>query len=191
MIPSDGPLTLRSGSAETTRAVAAVVARHLAAGDLVALTGELGAGKTCFVQGAASELGVRDGVRSPSFMLRRDYEGRIGITHLDVYRLDTLDEVADLGHDDPSQRERVTFVEWGDAIRPLLPGDHLEIEFHLPPPEQLRAAGGGPGGGTGASSSTTPEVDAEPRTLVLRPHGRAWRQRMDALTADCRRWATP
>jgi tRNA threonylcarbamoyladenosine biosynthesis protein TsaE len=172
--PPGATLTLRSHSADATRALAAVVARHLDAGDLVALTGELGAGKTCFVQGAADGLGVTDHVRSPSFMLRRDYEGRIGVTHLDVYRLDTLDEVVDLGHDEPGQAGRVTFVEWADAIRPLLPADHLEVEFRLPPASAL-------------DRPSTAEVEEE-RTVFLRPHGRAWHERIPALAADCDAW---
>ena len=168
-------VTLRSLSPAMTQAVAATVARHLAAGDLVALTGELGAGKTCFVQGAARELGVIERVLSPSFLLRRDYEGRIGITHLDVYRLETLSEVSDLGHDEPGQEERVTFVEWGDAIRPLLPRDHLEIEFRLP------AASADP-------TATLADGESEPRTLVMRPHGPGWLGRIDAVAADCAPW---
>lgn len=183
-------LALCSPDAATTQAVAATVARHLAAGDLVALTGELGAGKTCFVQGAARELGVREPVRSPSFMLRRDYEGSLGITHLDVYRLDTLSDVLDLGHDDPGQEGRVTFIEWGDAIRPLLPPDHLEVEFRLPPP--LAPGSAAPPGPTvvsdGAGPAGGPGADAEPRTLVLRAHGPAWLRRIEPVAEACRGW---
>lgn len=177
MPPASATLTLRSLAPDVTRSVAAAIARHLAPGDLVALTGELGAGKTCFVQGAARELGVIERVRSPSFMLRRDYEGRLGVTHLDVYRLDTFGEVLDLGHDEPGQRERVTFVEWGDAIRPLLPPDHLEVEFRLPPPD--------------AAVPLDIGDEAEPRTLVLRAHGSRWLQRIESVTVDCREWMVP
>ena len=182
-------VTLRSISPAMTQTVAATVARHLAAGDLVALTGELGAGKTCFVQGAARELGVVERVLSPSFLLRRDYEGRIGVTHLDVYRLETLSEVSDLGHDDPGQQQRVTFVEWGDAIRPLLPSDHLEIEFRLPPiPASTAPASTAPASTAPASTAPSANGEVEPRTLILRAHGPDWLGRIEAVAADCTAW---
>src|SRR5688572_23076479 len=87
-------------SAAETRRLAATVAGALRAGDVVALTGELGAGKTCFVQGAAAALGVTERVTSPSFLLRRDYHGDLPLVHLDVYRLERLQDVIDLGIDD-------------------------------------------------------------------------------------------
>ncbi|PSO48678.1 MAG: tRNA (adenosine(37)-N6)-threonylcarbamoyltransferase complex ATPase subunit type 1 TsaE [Actinobacteria bacterium QS_8_72_14] len=83
-------LTLRTSGPRDTRALAAALAEAFESGDVVSLTGELGAGKTCFVQGAARGLGVSTRVTSPSFLLRRDYEGRVGVVHLDVYRLDDL-----------------------------------------------------------------------------------------------------
>ena len=183
MTAAGATLTLRSDAPEVTQAMAGAVAAHLQPGDLVALTGELGAGKTCFVQGAASALGVAERVKSPSFMLRRDYEGRIGITHLDVYRLETLDEVRDLGHDDPGQEQRVTFIEWGDAIRPLLPADHLEVELRLP---EIAPNGRKPT--ASLRGEVTDEAAIEPRTVVLRAHGPAWLRRLDALRDDCAGW---
>jgi tRNA threonylcarbamoyladenosine biosynthesis protein TsaE len=121
-------LHLRTTGPDATRAVAAVVARYLEAGDVVALTGELGAGKTCFVQGAATGLGVEAPVTSPTFVLVRTYVGRLPVVHCDVYRLDRLGDVLELG-DEVLAPDVVTFVEWGDAIRTLLPPDHLEIEL--------------------------------------------------------------
>ncbi|MGH8902709.1 MAG: tRNA (adenosine(37)-N6)-threonylcarbamoyltransferase complex ATPase subunit type 1 TsaE [Egibacteraceae bacterium] len=131
---------LVSRSPEQTRRIAATVAGALRLGDVVALTGELGAGKTCFVQGAAAALGVPDRVTSPSFVLRREYQGRVPVLHLDVYRLSTLQEALDIGYEEALDRDWVTFIEWGDAMSPLLPVDHLEVEFRLPEPDQ------GPGG---------------------------------------------
>ena len=122
-------IELRTSSPDETRAVARTVASALVAGDVVALSGELGAGKTCFVQGAAAGLGVADTVTSPTFTLVRTYEGRVGVSHIDVYRLDRLHDVTELGDDGLTAPDRVTFVEWGDAVRALLPPDRLDVEI--------------------------------------------------------------
>ena len=162
---------LVSRAPEETRTIAATIARALRRGDVVALTGELGAGKTCFVQGAAAALGVKDRVTSPSFMLRREYEGEIPVLHLDIYRLETLQEVIDLGYEEVFDRTRVTFIEWGDAMSPLLPRDHLELEFRLPEPDGTAAA------------------EDEDRRIVVRPRGEDWLRRASALHADLEPWA--
>lgn len=156
--------------ADDTRRLAAVVADALRVGDVVSLTGELGAGKTCFVQGAAAGLGVRQRVTSPTFLLRRDYVGRVPIVHLDVYRLDTLQEASELGLDESASS--VTFIEWGDAMQPLLPGSHLEVQVTVP------------------TLSATDEGGDEPRSVLLRPHGADWKRRIVGLSVDCARWRT-
>ena len=154
---------------EVTRAVAATVAAGLEPGDVVSLTGELGAGKTCFVQGAAAALGVTERVTSPTFLLRRDYEGRVPVTHLDVYRLETLGDVLDLGYGEDDGR--VVLIEWGDAMRPLLPSDHLEVELSIVDP-------------------TAPvDVAGEPRRLRLIAHGDGWARRLAALSEDLAAWS--
>ncbi|MGH8907224.1 MAG: tRNA (adenosine(37)-N6)-threonylcarbamoyltransferase complex ATPase subunit type 1 TsaE [Egibacteraceae bacterium] len=165
-------LQLESLSPAETRGIAATVAGALRLGDVVALTGELGAGKTCFVQGAAHALGVRGRVTSPSFVLRREYQGQLPVLHLDVYRLSTLQEVLDIGYEEALDRNWVTFIEWGDAMSPLLPVDHLEVEFRLPDPAGLCAEA----------------ADVEPRVVVIRPHGPDWARRMAGLSADLQRW---
>lgn len=155
-------LHLRTTGPDQTRAVAAAVARYLEAGDVVALTGELGAGKTCFVQGAAAGLGVQAPVTSPTFVLVRNYAGRVPVVHCDVYRLDRLGDVLELG-DEVLAPDVVTFVEWGDAVASLLPVDHLEVELtSLPGPDEP------------TSERADPELDGAPaRRVVLRLHGRA------------------
>jgi tRNA threonylcarbamoyladenosine biosynthesis protein TsaE len=121
-------LTVRTSGPEDTRAMAAALAPLLRPGDAVSLTGELGAGKTCFVQGAARAMGVTGRVTSPTFMLLRTYEeASPTVVHCDVYRLDHLQDVLDLG-DEVLASDVVTFVEWGDAVSTLLPGDRLEVE---------------------------------------------------------------
>ncbi|MDQ3537742.1 MAG: tRNA (adenosine(37)-N6)-threonylcarbamoyltransferase complex ATPase subunit type 1 TsaE [Actinomycetota bacterium] len=155
--------------------MAGMVAACLRAGDVLALTGELGAGKTCFVQGAAAALGVTQRVTSPSFVLRREYQGRLPLLHFDVYRLDTLQEVVELGYEQASDGTHVTFIEWGDAVSPLLPPEHLEIEFRLPDLSE--------------SALSDPADDgSEQRHIVLRAHGSDWRRRIVGLSADLQQW---
>jgi tRNA threonylcarbamoyladenosine biosynthesis protein TsaE len=114
---------------DETRKAAAALAELLVPGDVVSLTGDLGAGKTAFVQGAAKALGVTEPVVSPTFVLVREYRGEMPIHHVDVYRLDRMQEVHDLGFEDLLDPGSVVFVEWGDAIEALLPDSHLRIEL--------------------------------------------------------------
>lgn len=117
----------RSSSPEETKTIAARVATTLRPGDVVALSGDLGAGKTCFVQGAAAALGVREHVTSPTFVLVREYAGAYPILHLDVYRLGNLQELTDLGFEEFLDPSSVIFIEWGDAVGPLLPDELVEV----------------------------------------------------------------
>lgn len=154
-------LHIATATPDDTRTVGAAVARHLRPGDVVALSGELGAGKTCFVQGAAAALGITAPVTSPTFVLLHTYPGEVPVVHGDVYRLGTLRDVIDLG-EDVFAPDVVTFLEWGDAVRSLLPQDHLEVVLtHA----QLDA----PSVADGAEGD---DVTAAPRELVLRGHGR-------------------
>lgn len=121
----------KTSGVEQTRALGAAVASLARAGDLVLLAGDLGAGKTAFTQGFARGLGVTEQVVSPTFTLARQYDGAtLRLNHLDVYRLDHLQEAIDLGLseliDDDSG---VTVIEWGDVVIPTLPADFLEIRL--------------------------------------------------------------
>ena len=131
-------LELVTRAPEETRELGAALADLLVPGDVVSLTGDLGAGKTCLVQGAARSLGVREPVGSPTFVLVREYRGDVPVYHLDVYRLDRLQEVIDLGFEDLLDPGGVIFIEWGDAIDPLLPDSYLEIELSIPGDEEER-----------------------------------------------------
>ncbi len=131
-------LALRTSSPEETRALAAATAGALRSGDVVSLSGELGAGKTYFVQGVAAGLGIRRRVTSPTFTLVRRYEGDLDLVHVDVYRLDRLQEVMELGEETLLGPDEVTFVEWGDTVKGLLPLDRLEVMLTLGDHEQER-----------------------------------------------------
>jgi tRNA threonylcarbamoyladenosine biosynthesis protein TsaE len=131
-------LELTAAAPEDTVAVGDAVASLLREGDAVALTGELGAGKTTFVRGAARALGFDGPVASPTFTLVREYQGRVRIYHVDVYRLERLQDVLDLGLDEMVAEGGVVLVEWGDAVEGLLPDDHLLVEITLIGAEEAR-----------------------------------------------------
>ncbi len=131
-------LELTAGAPEDTIAVGEAVASLLREGDVIALTGELGAGKTTFVRGAARALGFEGAVASPTFTLVREYQGRIRIYHVDVYRLERVQDVLDLGLDEMVAEGGVLLVEWGDAVEGLLPDDHLLAEITLNGGEDAR-----------------------------------------------------
>jgi len=171
-------LTLVCATPVQTRRMAGTVAGALRAGDVLALTGELGAGKTCFVQGAAAALGVRERVTSPSFVLRREYQGRLPLLHFDVYRLETLQQVVELGYEQACDGTHVTFIEWGDAVSPLLPPEHLEVEFRLSELSELDEV----------AAPDLADDGSEPRHVVLRAHGSDWLRRIAGLPADLRPW---
>jgi tRNA threonylcarbamoyladenosine biosynthesis protein TsaE len=125
-------LEVVTASPEQTRAVGEAMAGVLGSGDVVSLTGDLGAGKTTFVQGAARGLRVAEPVLSPTFTLVREYRGVSPVFHLDVYRLDRLQDVLDLGFEEMLDSGGVVFIEWGDAIEALLPDDYLQVEMTIP-----------------------------------------------------------
>jgi tRNA threonylcarbamoyladenosine biosynthesis protein TsaE len=156
-------LAARTQSVDETRSLAASVAGIAAAGDLMLLAGELGAGKTAFVQGFGHGLGVDEPITSPTFALAQRYDGDLVVHHLDVYRLDQLHEVIDLGIGELLD-EGVVVIEWGDAVAAALPKDYLEVALRF---------GDGP----------------DERLLTLRPLGPRWAARTDALGAAIAPWA--
>ena len=122
-------ITVGTKSVEDTRALAAGMAALAKPGDLIVLAGDLGTGKTAFAQGFAQGLGVDEPVTSPAFVLVRTYDGRLPMVHIDVYRLDHMQELVDLGISELLDEGAVTLVEWGDAVTPALPADFLEVRL--------------------------------------------------------------
>lgn len=158
-------IDLRTATADDTRSVGEAIAALFRPRDAVALTGELGAGKTTLVQGIAHALGVTDHVVSPTFTLVREYRGAaLEIAHVDVYRLDRMQDVMDLGLDEIADGEALLLVEWGEAVEALLPADHLTIE--------LTSAG----------------PDTEERAIVVATAGASWDERADPLAAALAPW---
>jgi tRNA threonylcarbamoyladenosine biosynthesis protein TsaE len=113
-------VTERTQSAAETEALGERLAAELGPGDVVLVSGELGAGKTTLIRGAARALGVSGPITSPTFTIGHTYSGRLPVSHLDLYRL------ADLGHEDPAllddyvTPEAVSFIEWPSAAEPWL-----------------------------------------------------------------------
>jgi tRNA threonylcarbamoyladenosine biosynthesis protein TsaE len=152
-------LCVTTTSVEETRIVGAALAPMLVPGDVVSLTGDLGAGKTVFVQGLAAASGVKDRVTSPTFTIVHHYEGRYPLVHMDVYRLNSFQEVLDLGFEEFLDPGSVVLIEWGEAIAPLLPRRYLEIEMRRSPvPENVNE-----------------------RMLVFRPRGQDWIRKIQSM----------
>ena len=123
--------TLATGSPEETRAFAQRLGALLQPGDVLVLAGEMGAGKTAFTKGVALALGIEEQVASPTFTIVREYAASIPLVHVDVYRLDHVQELHDLGLDDLLGEEAITVVEWGDKVSAALPGDRLDIRIEF------------------------------------------------------------
>lgn len=158
-------LELRTDSVDSTRALGAALAELARPGDLLLLTGDLGAGKTAFTQGFGRGLGIGEPVTSPTFTLAREYEGgRLALQHLDVYRLEHMDEVFDVGLPEMLDEGGVTVIEWGDAILTALPSDYLELSF---------------GFGSGDDD----------RVVVLHAVGPSWSARERAVTEALAKWS--
>lgn len=151
------PNYLITHSVETTRALGGALSAILREGDLIILSGDLGAGKTALAQGIGAGLGVTEPMLSPTFTVVREYIGRLPLQHLDVYRLGHMQEVLDLGIDEVLDNG-VTIVEWGDAALDALGDERLEITISLLP--------------EGADSD---------RLLVFQIFGEAWSSRSDDI----------
>ena len=152
-------------SADDTRDLAAQIAGVTNASDLVLLTGDLGAGKTTFTQGFGRALGVESPITSPTFTLVHQYEGRgrIEVVHADVYRLERLQEVIDLGLPEMLDQGAIGLIEWGEAAAPVLPHEYLQISI---------------GFGDGEDD----------RRFALEPVGKVWQLRSNSIRTAIDRW---
>ncbi|MCB9759322.1 MAG: tRNA (adenosine(37)-N6)-threonylcarbamoyltransferase complex ATPase subunit type 1 TsaE [Alphaproteobacteria bacterium] len=133
-------------TADETRALGAALGALAPAGLVVALQGDLGAGKTCFSQGVGQGLGVRGPVTSPTFILLAVHEGgRLPLYHADLYRLGDPSELDELGLEEVLGSDGVALVEWADRFPELMPADHVvwDIAF-TPQGRRMAARGTGP-----------------------------------------------
>jgi tRNA threonylcarbamoyladenosine biosynthesis protein TsaE len=122
-------LELTSHSPHDTQEIGHILGQLTQGGDLFLLTGGLGVGKTCFTQGLAVGMGVPDNVRSPTFVLICEYEGRLKLYHMDLYRLDNPMEVLELGLEEYLESDGVCVVEWAEKTPSVFPRECLHIQL--------------------------------------------------------------
>jgi tRNA threonylcarbamoyladenosine biosynthesis protein TsaE len=172
-------LELVTTDADQTRSLARAMARLCRPGDIVLLAGDLGAGKTTFAQGFGAGLGIHEVITSPTFTLVRQYPvgratgpdrgsgaGIRTLLHADVYRLDHLAEIADLGLGELVEDGGVALVEWGDAARPVLGRGSLGVRL------------------------TVDDADEDQRLIDIEPTDDVWTARWPALLAAVEPWLT-
>ena len=160
-------IDLRSGSVVTTHAIAGVIAGLVRPRDIIVLAGDMGAGKTAFTVGFTRALGVseEDQVSSPTFTLVHSYNsGRIPVLHADLYRLNSMAEVADLGLREQVDLGAIALVEWGDVAADVI-GDSLTIEL------------------------SHDDDDDDARNIVISVEGHGWDTRWDKLRDSLREWS--
>lgn len=116
---------------EETQHLGRALGEALEGGEALLMTGELGAGKTCLTQGIAWGLGVGEYARSPTFVLIAEYQGRMTLYHIDLYRLDDIREMEDLGLEEYFERGGVCVVEWAEKAGPILPSENLAIKIDV------------------------------------------------------------
>lgn len=126
---SSDPVIIDSGSPEITKRVAACIAKHACKGIVVALRGDLGAGKTCFVQGLARVLSSEEDVHSPTFTIVNEYGDGPALYHIDLYRLEDESSIRDLALEDIFDSDAITAVEWAERAESLLPKARVDIAF--------------------------------------------------------------
>ncbi len=156
-------ISVSTKSGEDTRELGAALAGVARPGDLILVSGDLGAGKTTLAQGFGRGLGITEPIVSPTFVLARQYAGRLPLVHADAYRMDSLLEVADLDLPDLLDGGAVAMVEWGDVIAPVVPADFLDVTIEF-----------------GAGD--------DDRTLSVRPVGPAWALRTGIVRSALGRW---
>lgn len=151
--------SLTSHSPQETKAIAGKLTVLLEKGDIVSLTGDLGAGKTCFVQGLAQAMNLDFNITSPTFTLIKEYTGPLPLYHFDVYRLSSTQELVEIGYEEYFFDSGITVVEWGDKVAPLFPEDFLEIEFH--------------------------RLKGNNRKLIIKPYGNKWKAKVERWMELC------
>lgn len=166
-MPPTPRLTLRAKSLEATHAIAASLAALSRSGDMILLAGEMGAGKTAFAQGFGRALGVTEPITSPTFTLVHSYDtGSVTLHHADLYRLDQLVEVTELGLGELAEYHGIVLVEWGDVVESTF-GEHLVVRLDLV------------------------DDDADARLVTITAVGPTWARRWAALSDATAELAEP
>lgn len=117
----------KSYSPEETSEIAAELAKSLKSGDVICLNGDLGVGKTAFVQGLAKALGVTDYVSSPTFTIVNSYDGSLPLHHFDVYRINDCEEMYEIGYEEYICGDGISVIEWSENILDILPCERYDV----------------------------------------------------------------
>lgn len=157
-------LQVFTDSPEATEDLGEELGKLLQPDDVVALVGELGAGKTVFVHGIARALGVEDTVSSPSFLIVQEYRGQCPLFHCDFYRVNSYQELEDIGWEEYLNRGGVVVIEWANLIPEALPGEYLRVVFSFCEPS------------------------ASSRCLEFYPIGRRYQEIVKELAKRCGYW---
>ena len=120
-----------SHSEDETQKIGYEVAEKIKKGDVISLTGSLGAGKTVFAKGFAKQLGIEEAIVSPTFTLVQEYDGREKMYHLDLYRLSGEDEFESMGGEDFLYSDGVCLIEWSEKISSMLPDDTIYVNITI------------------------------------------------------------
>ena len=155
-------LRLATHNAEQTQYLGTILGKLAMGGDIFLLTGDLGSGKTCLTQGIAWGLGVEEHAFSPTFVLVREYHGRLPLYHIDLYRLDRIEEIIDLALEQYFNNEGICVVEWAEKGKEVLPDENLLIKLEYTSPTD--------------------------RLLLLEPHGERYEQLLKFLKAEMKSW---
>jgi tRNA threonylcarbamoyladenosine biosynthesis protein TsaE len=156
-------LKLISRSSEQTQHLGTRLGELAQSGDVFLLTGNLGTGKTCLTQGIAWGLGVKEYAFSPSFVIIREYHGRLPLYHIDFYRLDRIEEIVDLGLDEYLYGKGVCVVEWAEKGIAVLPKEHLLINLSY--------------------------ISDTERSISLEPKGHRYAELLKSLDSDLKTWS--
>ena len=157
-------LKLNSHSPEQTQLLGSYLGELAQKADVFLLVGELGTGKTCLVQGIAHGLDIKEYAFSPSFVIFREYHGRLPLYHIDFYRLEHIEEIADLGLEEYFYGDGVCVVEWAEKGLQIVPQDNLLISLHYIPASETQ------------------------RSICLKPKGERYRELTEQLKMGGKFW---
>ena len=155
-------LQLTSHSPEQTQSLGISLGKLAQVGDIFLLNGNLGSGKTCLTQGIAWGLDVKEHAFSPSFIIVREYKGRLPLYHIDLYRLEHIEEIIDLALEEYLYGNGICVIEWAEKGMAVLPEENMLI--------------------------TLSYISPEDRTICLEPNGDRYKQIMESLHSDLETW---
>lgn len=122
-------MKIKVNNLQDTERIGKIISRCLEKGTVLCLDGDLGAGKTAITQFIAKEFGVKEYITSPTFNIIKEYEGRLPFYHMGVYRIESEDDMYDLGYDEYIYSEGVTVIEWSEKIRGILPEERIDVKI--------------------------------------------------------------